>query len=89
MGTCLIFTSIGWSGKVYEPMALVVGAMICIAAANGGGTSQDLKIGYIVGATPKYHVYTGIMSHGAYSLLGVAFFVVMCGMLYRLAVKKG
>lgn len=54
MGTCLIFTSIGWSGKIYEPMALVVGAMICIAAANGGGTSQDLKTGYIVGATPKY-----------------------------------
>lgn len=54
MGTCLIFTSIGWSGKMYEPMALVVGAMICIAAANGGGTSQDLKTGFIVGATPKY-----------------------------------
>jgi putative OPT family oligopeptide transporter len=28
--------------------------MICIAAANAGGTSQDLKTGYIVGATPKY-----------------------------------
>lgn len=54
MGTCLIFTSIGWSGKVYEPLALVVGGMICIAAANAGGTSQDLKSGYIVGATPKY-----------------------------------
>lgn len=54
MGTCLIFTSIGWSGQVYEPLALVVGGMICIAAANAGGTSQDLKTGYIVGATPKY-----------------------------------
>jgi OPT family oligopeptide transporter len=54
MGTCLIFTSIGWSGKFYEPLALVVGGMICIAAANAGGTSQDLKTGYIVGATPKY-----------------------------------
>jgi OPT family oligopeptide transporter len=54
MGTCLIFTSVGWSGKAYEPMALVVGAMICIAAANAGGTSQDLKTGYIVGATPKF-----------------------------------
>jgi putative OPT family oligopeptide transporter len=31
-----------------------VGGMICIAAANAGGTSQDLKTGYIVGATPKY-----------------------------------
>ncbi len=54
MGTCLIFTSIGWSGKLYEPLALVVGGMICIAAANAGATSQDLKTGYIVGATPKY-----------------------------------
>ncbi|GCC52999.1 oligopeptide transporter, OPT family [Chryseotalea sanaruensis] len=54
MGTCLIFTAIGWSGKVYEPLALVVGGMICIAAANAGATSQDLKSGYIVGATPRY-----------------------------------
>lgn len=54
MGTCLIFTSVGWSGKLYEPLALVVGGMICIAAANAGGTSQDLKTGYIVGATPRY-----------------------------------
>jgi len=54
MATCLVFIAIGWSGKAYEPMALVVGGMICIAAANAGGTSQDLKSGYIVGATPKY-----------------------------------
>lgn len=54
MGTCLVFISIGWTGQLYEPMALVVGSMICIAAANAGATSQDLKTGYIVGATPKY-----------------------------------
>ncbi|MFN5705148.1 MAG: OPT family oligopeptide transporter [bacterium] len=54
MGTCLVFIAIGWTGKVYEPMALVVGGMICIAAANAGATSQDLKSGYIVGATPRY-----------------------------------
>lgn len=53
MGTCLIFIAVGWTGKVYEPMALVVGGMICIAAANAGATSQDLKTGYIVGATPR------------------------------------
>jgi OPT family oligopeptide transporter len=57
MGTCLIFTSVGWSGQFYEPMAIVVGGMICIAASNAGGTSQDLKTGYIVGATPKYQQY--------------------------------
>lgn len=54
MGTCLIFTAVGWSGRLYEPLALVVGGMICIAAANAGATSQDLKTGYIVGATPRY-----------------------------------
>jgi putative OPT family oligopeptide transporter len=54
MGTCLVFIAVGWTGKFYEPMALVVGGMICIAAANAGATSQDLKSGYIVGATPKY-----------------------------------
>lgn len=54
MATCLVFIGIGWSGKLYEPMVLVVGGMICIAAANAGATSQDLKTGYLVGATPKY-----------------------------------
>jgi putative OPT family oligopeptide transporter len=54
MGTCLVFISVGWTGQFYEPMALVVGGMICIAAANAGATSQDLKTGYIVGATPRY-----------------------------------
>ena len=54
MGTALVFIAVGWTGKVFEPMALVVGGVICIAAANAGATSQDLKTGYIVGATPKY-----------------------------------
>ena len=54
MATCLVFLGIGWSGKVYEPMALVVGGMVCVAASNAGGTSQDLKTGYLVGSTPRY-----------------------------------
>lgn len=53
MGTSLIFMAVGWTGKAYEPLVLVVGGMICIAAANAGATSQDLKTGYIVGATPR------------------------------------
>jgi OPT family oligopeptide transporter len=53
MSTCLVFIGIGWSGKTFEPMVLVVGGMICIAAANAGATSQDLKTGFLVGATPR------------------------------------
>lgn len=54
MGTSLVFIGFGLTGKVYEPTVLVVGSMICIAAATAGATSQDLKTGYLVGATPKY-----------------------------------
>jgi putative OPT family oligopeptide transporter len=52
--TCLLFVGLGWTGDVYAPIALCVGAIVCIAAANAGTTSQDLKTGYIVGATPLY-----------------------------------
>jgi len=52
--TCLIFVALGWTGDAYGPVALSVGAIVCIAAANAGNTSQDLKTGYLVGATPQY-----------------------------------
>jgi len=54
MATCLLFLALGWSDDMYQPMALCVGGMVCIAAANAGATSQDLKTGFLVGATPKY-----------------------------------
>ena len=53
MATCLIFVGVGWTGDMYQPMALCVGGMVCIAAANAGATSQDLKTGFLVGATPR------------------------------------
>jgi putative OPT family oligopeptide transporter len=53
MATCVIFVAIGWRGDIYQAVALCVGAIVCIAAANGGATSQDLKTGFLVGATPK------------------------------------
>ena len=53
MATAMVFVSLGWTGRGYEPMALVVGGMVCIAAANAGATSQDLKTGFLVGATPR------------------------------------
>jgi putative OPT family oligopeptide transporter len=52
MATALIFVGVGWTGDIYQPIALVVGSIVCIASANAGATSQDLKTGYIVGATP-------------------------------------
>jgi putative OPT family oligopeptide transporter len=57
MGTCVVFVLVGRTGDVYQSVALCVGALVCIAAANAGATSQDLKTGFIVGATPKYQQY--------------------------------
>jgi putative OPT family oligopeptide transporter len=51
--TCAIFLALGWTGPGYYVTALSVGAIVCIAASNGGTTSQDLKTGFLVGATPR------------------------------------
>jgi len=52
--TCLIFLFLGWTGPNYFVTALSIGGIVCIAASNGGTTSQDLKTGFLVGGTPKY-----------------------------------
>ena len=52
--TCLIFLLIGWTGPSYYVTALSIGGIVCIASSNGGTTSQDLKTGFLIGATPKY-----------------------------------
>jgi putative OPT family oligopeptide transporter len=51
--TCLIFLVLGWTGSAYYVTALSIGAIVCIAASNGGTTSQDLKTGFLVGSTPR------------------------------------
>jgi putative OPT family oligopeptide transporter len=52
--TCLTFLVLGWTHPEDRLTALSVAAVVCIAASNGGTTSQDLKTGYLVGATPKW-----------------------------------
>ena len=51
--TCAIFVAFGWTGPHYYVTALSVGAIVCIAASNAGTTSQDLKTGFLLGATPR------------------------------------
>ena len=51
--TCLVFLIIGWTAPPYFVTALSIGGIVCIAASNGGTTSQDLKTGFLVGSTPK------------------------------------
>ncbi|HTH51108.1 MAG TPA: oligopeptide transporter, OPT family [Pyrinomonadaceae bacterium] len=51
--TCLVFLGLGWTNPdPYFVTALSIGGIVCIAASNGGTTSQDLKTGFWVGSTP-------------------------------------
>jgi putative OPT family oligopeptide transporter len=52
--TCGVFLALGWTGGEWYVTALSVGGIVCVAAACGGATSQDLKTGFLVGATPRY-----------------------------------
>ncbi len=54
MATCAIFFFAGWTAPNYSVLALMIGGVVCIAAAIAGATSQDLKTGYLVGSTPFY-----------------------------------
>ena len=53
MATCAMFLVTGWTGGAYAALAITIGGVVAIAAANAGATSQDLKTGYLVGATPQ------------------------------------
>jgi len=52
MATCAVFLVVHWTANSYAVLALTIGGVVCIAAAIAGATSQDLKTGYLVGATP-------------------------------------
>jgi putative OPT family oligopeptide transporter len=67
--TCLVFLAVGWTGRPYYVTALSVGAIVCIAASNGGATSQDLKTGFLVGATPRFQQLAIVIGALASSLI--------------------
>jgi putative OPT family oligopeptide transporter len=54
MATCAMFLVAHWTASAYAVLALTIGGVVCIAAAMAGATSQDLKTGYLVGATPYW-----------------------------------
>ena len=67
--TCFIFLLIGWTGPSYYVTALSIGAIVCIAASNGGTTSQDLKTGFLVGGTPWRQQIAILIGAGASALI--------------------
>jgi putative OPT family oligopeptide transporter len=72
LGTGLVFKLLGWTDMTGKVTALTIGTIVCISASIAGDISQDLKTGYLVGATPRKQQTGEII--GA---LGAAFFVVL------------
>jgi uncharacterized oligopeptide transporter (OPT) family protein len=52
MATCAMFLVMRWTAPAFFALAISIGGVVCIASANAGNTSQDLKTGFLVGATP-------------------------------------
>lgn len=53
LGTSLIFLALGWTDLMGMATAITVGTVVCVGASIAGDISQDLKAGYIIGATPR------------------------------------
>jgi putative OPT family oligopeptide transporter len=53
MATCAVFLFKGWTAPAFGALAITIGGIVAIAASNAGDTSQDLKTGYLIGATPR------------------------------------
>jgi putative OPT family oligopeptide transporter len=75
LGTSFIFFLMGWTDLAGKATALMVGTAVCIAASIAGDTSQDLKTGYVLGATPRFQQIGELV--GVITSAGVVAFVVM------------
>ncbi|MGB5295414.1 MAG: oligopeptide transporter, OPT family, partial [Thermoanaerobaculia bacterium] len=75
LGTSLIFYLLGWTDMAGKATALMVGTVVCIAASIAGDTSQDLKTGFLLGATPRRQQIGELI--GVITSAGVVCFVVM------------
>lgn len=53
MATSAIFLALHWTAAAFGALVLSIGGVVCIASANAGDTSQDLKTGFLLGATPR------------------------------------
>ncbi len=80
MATSAIFLVKGWTAPAFGALAITIGGVVCIAASNSGDTSQDLKTGFLIGATP-WKQQVGL-------LIGVVVSTVVIGITLN-AMNKG
>jgi hypothetical protein len=87
IGTASIFLVIGWTGVDYRVAAISIAAVIAVSAALAGTTSQDLKTGFLVGATPKRQQYA-IMVGALTSALAIGWTITLLNSTYTNVVPE-
>jgi putative OPT family oligopeptide transporter len=81
LGVSVVFVALGWSDPSARAAILTVGTVVCIAASKAGDISQDLKTGYLVGATPARQQF-GQFIGAAFACWAVAATVLLLGQAY-------
>ena len=87
LGTSAIFLGLGWDSVAARATVLTVGTVVCVAASKAGDISQDLKTGYLVGATPARQ-QLGQLLGASVSAWVVALTVLGLGMAYGFGGKE-
>ena len=87
LGTASIFAAAGWTDMGARAAVLTVGTIVAIAASKAGDISQDLKTGYLVGATPSRQ-QIGQVIGAAFACWAVAGTVLLLGTVYQFGSKE-
>jgi putative OPT family oligopeptide transporter len=86
LGTASVFAAAGWVDAGARAGVLTVGTIVAIAASKAGDISQDLKTGFLVGATPSRQ-QLGQVIGAAFACWAVAATVLLLGSAYQFGSK--
>jgi putative OPT family oligopeptide transporter len=87
LGVASVFAAAGWTEPAARAAVLTVGTIVAVAASKAGDISQDLKTGYLVGATPARQ-QLGQLIGAAFACWGVAGTVLLLGGAYQFGTKE-
>ena len=87
LGTASVFAAAGWVDESARAGVLTVGTIVAIAASKAGDISQDLKTGWLVGATP-FRQQLGQVIGAAFACWAVAGTVMLLGAAYTFGSRE-
>jgi putative OPT family oligopeptide transporter len=87
LGVASVFAAAGWTDLRAQAAVLTVGTIVAVAASKAGDISQDLKTGWLVGATPARQQF-GQLIGASFACWGVAATVLLLGSAYTFGSRE-